>query len=279
MKFGFVLPRGDGPTAVAVATAVEQAGWDGFFMWEPVWGVDPWVALGAVAMRTERVRLGTLLTPPSRRRPWKLAGETATLDHLSQGRVILSVGLGAPDTGFANFGEATDRHTRAELLDESLDILYGLWRGQPFNYQGKHYQITETTFLPPAPPVQQPHIPIWVVGLWPRQKSMQRALRCDGLLAATLSPEGQFRPPTPAEIGQMKAFVQGHRRADTPFDIVVEGVTPGDDPTQAAAQIRPYAAAGATWWIESLWETPDLTDVLRRVRQGPPPGFENRCND
>ena len=112
------------------------------------------MSLTAAAMQTESIRLGTLLTPLSRMRPWKLASETATLDQLSGGRVILAVGLGAVDTGFAAFGEETDRRKRAELLDEGLDILTGLWRGQPFAYSGKHYQVQECTFMPPPPPVQ-----------------------------------------------------------------------------------------------------------------------------
>src|SRR3990172_9740304 len=132
VKYGFVLPYGDARTAADLAYEAEKAGWDGFFVCEPVWGIDAWVALTAAAVRTERIRLGTMLSPISRMRPWKLASETATLDNLSNGRVILSVGLGAIDTGFEAFGEVTDRSMRAELLDEGLDILIGLWRGQPF---------------------------------------------------------------------------------------------------------------------------------------------------
>src|SRR5919109_1879602 len=162
MRCGFVLPFGNARTAADFAHEAEQAGWDGFFVWEPVWGIDAWVALTAAAMRTERIRLGTLLTPVSRMRPWKLASETATLDNLSNGRVILSVGLGAVDTGFIQFGEETDRKTRAELLDEGLDIVTGLWRGQPFTYEGKHYHVKECDFYPPPPPAQKPRIPIWV---------------------------------------------------------------------------------------------------------------------
>ena len=126
MKFGFVLPKGDARTAAEFAYQAEAAGWDGFFVWEPVWGIDAWVSLAAAAMRTQRIRLGTMLSPLSRMRPWKLASETATLDNLSGGRVILSVGLGAVDTGFEAFGEVIDRTTRAELLDEGLEILLGL---------------------------------------------------------------------------------------------------------------------------------------------------------
>jgi alkanesulfonate monooxygenase SsuD/methylene tetrahydromethanopterin reductase-like flavin-dependent oxidoreductase (luciferase family) len=270
MKYGFVLPRGDARTAADLAFAAEEAGWDGFFVWEPIWGIDAWVALTAAAMRTERIRLGTMLTPLSRMRPWKLASETATLDNLSNGRVILAVGLGAIDTGFEEFGEVTDRHTRAELLDEGLDILNGLWQGQPFNYQGKHYQIKEAKFYPPPPPVQKPRIPIWVVGAWPRLKSMRRALRCDGLLPAKMDENGKFEPHTPEDIRVMKAWIEENRTATTPFDIVVEGTTPGSDPRKAAKVVNPWREAGATWWLEAMWEQPDLELVKERILQGPP---------
>jgi alkanesulfonate monooxygenase SsuD/methylene tetrahydromethanopterin reductase-like flavin-dependent oxidoreductase (luciferase family) len=224
-------------------------------------------------MRTERIRLGTMLSPLSRMRPWKLASETATLDNLSGGRVILSVGLGAVDTGFEAFGEVIDRKTRAELLDEGLEILTGLWGGQPFNFNGKHYQVRETTFHVPLPPVQQPRIPIWVVGAWPREKSMQRALRYDGLLPNVMGADGQvlMSPPSPAEVRQMAEYVAIHRQNPTPYDIILEGQTPGSNPAEAASIVLPYAEAGATWWLEAMWESRDLDEVLTRIRQGPSP--------
>jgi alkanesulfonate monooxygenase SsuD/methylene tetrahydromethanopterin reductase-like flavin-dependent oxidoreductase (luciferase family) len=268
LKFGFVLPGGDAAAAVQLAQAAEEAGWDGFFMWEPVWGIDPWVALGAVAAVTNRIRIGTMLTPVSRRRPWKLASETATLDHLSNGRLVLAVGLGAVDTGFEAFGEATDRKTRAELLDEGLEILTGLWRGQPFTFEGRHYQVSETSFLPPPPPVQQPRIPIWVVGAWNRKKSMSRALKYDGLLPNVMDPEP--RAPRPEDIPPIRDYVEQNRPAGTPYEIVVEGETPGTDPRAQARIIRPYQAGGATWWIETRWNAGSLEESLARVRQGPP---------
>ena len=270
MKFGFVLPRGDARTAADFAHAAEAAGWDGFFVWEPVWGIDAWVALTAAAMRTERIRLGTLLSPVSRMRPWKLASEAATLDNLSGGRVIISVGLGAIDTGFEQFGEVTDRKTRAELLDEGLAIMDGLWQGQPFNYEGKHYQIKEMTFIPSPPPVQQPRIPIWVVGAWPRPKSMNRAIRWDGLLPAKMNVAGEFATLVPDDVRAMKGYIDEHRTQTTPFDIIVEGTTPGDDLNAATETIRGWADVGATWWIESMWETPEPDVVLARIQQGPP---------
>lgn len=274
MKYGFVLPSGDARVAADFAYEAEQAGWDGFFVPELLWGVDAWISLTAAAMRTERIRLGTDLTPVSRRRPWKLASETVTLDHLSNGRVILAVGLGALDTGFAEFGEVTDRKARAELLDEGLDIITGLWRGQPFNYAGKHYTIRETSFYPPPPPVQQPRIPIWTVGAWPRPKSMQRALRYDGLMPNVFDEAGKLRETTADDIRAMRAFVAENRSATTPFDIIMEGETPGDDPERAAAIIRGWADAGVTWWIEAMWGAPRSEEGLRgvreRLRQGPP---------
>src|SRR5258708_5090734 len=274
MKYGFVFPGGDARTAADVAREAEQAGWDGFFTWEPVWGVDAWVSLTAAAMQTERIRLGTMLTPLSRMRPWKLASETATLDRLSNGRVNITVGMGAIESGFEAFGEATDRKTRAELVDEGLDILTGLWRGQPFNYTGKHYKIKPTDFLLPPPPIQQPRIPIWVVGVWPRQQSMRRVIRYDGLVPNALDKDGKHRPVTPDDIREMKAFIDKERIDTTPFDIIMEGQTPADDPQKAADIIRQWQDAGVTWWLESMWHTqgkPDGLETLRkRIQQGPP---------
>jgi alkanesulfonate monooxygenase SsuD/methylene tetrahydromethanopterin reductase-like flavin-dependent oxidoreductase (luciferase family) len=270
VRYGFVIPRGD-PRAVAeLAGEVEAAGWDGAFYWDGInlgdmETYDAWVVMAAMTMRTERVRIGAMLTPPARRRPWKLARETIALDHLSGGRLVLPVGLGAlDDGGFSKVGEPTDRRVRAQLLDESLDIITGLWSGEPFSYEGEHYTLEEMTFLPR--PVQSPRIPIWVVGAWPSEKSMNRALRYDGLLAYTTRGE-----VTPEDIRAMKAYVEENRSRDTPFDIVWEGQTPGDDPGRAASIVRPFAEAGVTWWIESMWTPPNELDDLRaRIRQGPP---------
>lgn len=271
MKFGFVLPYGDARTAAECASLAEASGWDGFFVWEPVWGIDAWVSLTAAAMRTQHIRLGTMLSPLSRMRPWKLASETATLDNLSGGRVILSVGLGAIDTGFKDFGEEIDRRKRAELLDEGLDILTGLWKGQPFNYQGKHYQIKECNFYPPPPPLQQPRIPIWVVGAYPYEKSLQRALRYDGLLPLWIDPSThKIEEITPGLLHRIVEHIKEQQLEARSFDIVWEGKTPGDDPQRAAEIVRPWEEAGATWWIEALWGVDEVEKVLERAKQGPP---------
>lgn len=274
MRYGFVMPFGDARTVAEAAAAAELAGWDGIFVWEPVWGIDAWVCLTAAAMVTERIRLGTMLSPISRMRPWKLASETATLDNLSGGRVILAVGLGAVDTGFTAFGEQTDRKLRAELMDEGLAILTGLWAGQPFSFSGKHYTVQPTDFHVPPPPAQRPRIPIWVVGAWPREKSMERVARYDGLLPMAFDADGKARQATPDELREMAAYVAERRALDTPFDIVVEGVTPGGDPAAARAAVAPWAEAGATWWLEALWGAPQTLEgreaIFTRIGQGPP---------
>ncbi|HYO50153.1 MAG TPA: LLM class flavin-dependent oxidoreductase [Chloroflexia bacterium] len=275
MKYGFVIPGGDVLDHLEIAQEIEAAGWDGVFVADMVYGTDPWVSLAAIAALTKRVRLGTLLTPVSRRRPWKLASETATLDRLSQGRAILAVGLGATDTGFDKVGEATDRKVRAQLLDEGLDVITRFWSGKPFSYHGKHYNVqwgTDWTYTP----VQSPRIPIWVVGAWPREASVRRAARYDGVLASKMSDSGGFSQPTPDDIREIKAFVDKQRSEaglDTgmPFDIVVEGVTPGKDPEKTKAILEPLAEAGATWWIESMWMvTGGMKAVRKRIAQGPP---------
>ena len=271
MRYGFIIPKGDPRTVADLAREVEEAGWDGAFYYDGIdvgegWELyDPWVVMAAMAMRTGRVRIGAMLTPPARRRPWKLARETLTLDHLSGGRLVLPVGLGAlDDGGFSKVGEPTDRRVRARLLDESLEILTGLWSGKPFRYEGEHYRLEEMTFLPT--PIQKPRIPIWVVGAWPSKKSMDRALRYDGLLAYTTRGE-----VTPEDIRAIKEYVEENRASDGPFDIVWEGRTAGDDPERAASVVRPFAEAGITWWIESMWSPPNEPEDLRaRIRQGPP---------
>ena len=278
MKKGFVLPGGDAALAADLARDAELAGWDGFFVWEPVWGVDAWVSLTAAAMRTERIRLGTMLSPLSRMRPWKLASESATLDLLSGGRVILSVGLGAIDSGFEAFGEVTDRRTRAELLDEGLAIVTGLWHGQPFNWSGKHYRVRETNFAPPPSPVQRPRIPVWVVGALGSEKSMRRALKYDGLIPQVLKSDARGRrraqQADPAALRDHLSRLAAEGRLPEGYEVIVEGETSGDDPA-AAATLAVWRAAGATWWLETLWRADGQeareAEVRQRIRRGPPP--------
>ncbi len=281
MKHGFVFPQGDARAAANFAREAERAGWDGFFVWEGVWGEDAWVMLAACAMSTERIRLGTLLTPPSRRRPWKLASETASVDRLSNGRLILSVGLGAPHegSGWEEFGEITDRKTRAERMDESLELLTRFWKGEPFEYRGKHFRARAPIFSQPAPPIQKPRIPIWVVGAVNREKSLRRVVKYDGFLPTLVADSGVTTPEvggsyTPEQLRAAVDWILARREIETPLDVIVEQQTPGDDLDKARAILKPWQDAGATWHIESMWEMMDMADgkqkVLRRIKQGPP---------
>lgn len=275
MKYGFVLPWGDARTAADLALVAERHGWDGFFVWEPVWGIDAWVMLAAAAMNTQTIRLGTMLTPLPRRRPWDLAGQTAAVDNLSGGRLILSVGLGATQAGWLAFEPDPGRRVRARLLDEGLDVLTGLWAGQPFEYPGEHYQVQPADFMPPPPPVQQPRIPIWVVGGWPSPRSMGRAARWDGWLPNLLV-SGVAGRPDPDQIRAGTEWIRDLRTVEglpvTGYDIVCEGQTPAD-PEQGAALVAPWQSAGATWWIEADWSV--AREAVRdyaeeRLTAGPP---------
>jgi hypothetical protein len=275
MRYGFVLPFCQPAEVAAAAVLAEEAGWDGVYVWEGLYGWDAWVSLAAAAVRTSRVRLGTMLTPLSRRKPWELAGQALSLDHLSGGRLTLSVGLGAVETGFAAFGEETDRRRRAELLDEGVEVVTGLWGGQPFSFAGEHYRLAPTTFMPTPPPVQQPRIPIWVVGAWPRPKSMARVVKYDGILPNVFGPDGKPADAGPAQVREIVAWLGEHRPVDAgPFDVVVEGQTPAGDPRAAADEVAPWREAGATWWIEGLWPAQGQPDEIKQVRDrlhaGPP---------
>jgi alkanesulfonate monooxygenase SsuD/methylene tetrahydromethanopterin reductase-like flavin-dependent oxidoreductase (luciferase family) len=270
VRFGVIITGGPVAEQIELARAAEGAGWDGVFTWDgihvgdSVEVHDPWVLMSAFALATERVRIGAIVQPLARRRPWKVARESVTLDHVSNGRFVLCVGLGTlDDAGFAKVGEPTDRRIRAEKLDESLEILTGLWSGEPFGYAGVHYRFEPMTFRPT--PVQQPRIPIWVVGAWPSERSLRRAIRYDGLLPHALGGR-DYGPPLVAEV---RDWVAARRELDG-FDIVVEGTSSANDAAAAAAEAGRWAAAGATWWIESNWDTFDPSVARQRIDAGPP---------
>jgi len=282
MRFAINLPNfgtyGDARLLAELAREAEDAGWGGFFIWDHVQSfapgqrvamVDPWVALAAIAMATSTIKLGPMVTPVPRRRPWKLARECVTLDHLSGGRLILGVGLGDPAvTEFGTFGEETDAHRRAALLDEGLEILAGLWRGEPFSFSGQHFTVKDALCWPP--PVQSPRIPIWVAGWWPNRRPMRRGARWDGVFPGKLDERG-YSWLTPDDVRAVIAYVREHRQTDDPFDVVCGGSTPPDDAARAAEIVAPYAEAGLTWWNEGLSDFRGPLELTRaRIRQGPP---------
>jgi Luciferase-like monooxygenase len=265
MRFGYVVPHGDAADVAEMAALAEQTGWDGLFVWEGLYGVDAWVSLAAAAVRTNNVRLGTLLTPASRRKPWELASQVATVDRLSKGRVTLSVGLGALDSGFREFGEECDRRQRAELVDECVDIMTLLWTGEPVAYEGRHYHLQPSEFPAIKHVVQQPHPPVWCVGALGSHKSMKRALHLSGLLPQVMD-GGSARQATLEELIAAMPTIREHTNG-RPYDIVIEGSCQEHSPAA-------WFEAGATWWIESLWDAmtgPDpIGASMDRLSQGPP---------
>lgn len=265
MRSGLFLPPFDelaDPAIVArLAAEAEEAGWDGVFLWdhirwrEPVEKVaDPWITLTAVATATERIRLGPMVTPLARRRPAKVARETATLDHLSRGRLTLGVGLGSDRFGseYSITGEALDDRRRAQMLDESLEILTTAWSGEPVHHRGEYYTVDGMRFLPR--PVQRPGVPIWVAGYTGRPKPLRRAARYQGFFPVNLQHPDQL-----VEIVADLALLRSEARkpATEPYDIVAE-LPPGSDPA-------PYAAAGATWGLVGFPADGASLDAVRSV--------------
>ncbi len=273
VKYGFVASYGSVDQVLEMAREAEAHGWDGVFTWDGISvgemdTFDPWTLLGAMATITERVTLGAMVFALPRRRPWKVAREAITVDHLSKGRLVMPVAFGAtPDAGISKVSTDTaDRKIRAQRLDETLAFLAKAWTGEPFSFEGEQYQTGEMVFRPT--PVQRPRIPIWNVGAWPREKSMQRAVRWDGVIPMDVN--DPFKHVGSETVREIAAWVREHRAGDAPFDIVVEGVTEDDDASRE--RVAALAEAGATWFIESRWDTERDTPerLLQRVRQGPP---------
>jgi alkanesulfonate monooxygenase SsuD/methylene tetrahydromethanopterin reductase-like flavin-dependent oxidoreductase (luciferase family) len=270
VRSGLFLPLfdelSDPAVAARLAAEADEAGWDGVFVWdnlryvEPVVDVaDPWIALAAIATVTERIRLGPMVTPLARRRPVKVARETATLDRLSGGRLTLGVGLGSDAfaSEYSMTGEELDDRARGQMLDEALEILTTAWSGEPVHHHGDHYTVDDVQFLPR--PVQRPGIPVWIAGFPGNTRPMRRAARYDGFFPVNLEHPDQL-----AEVVAGLADLRGEAGQDPtePYDVVI-ALPPGDDPA-------PYAAAGATWWlVEFPWDAPSADQVGAVIRDGP----------
>lgn len=278
LHYGIELPNvgADARTLAELAHEAEEMGWDSAFLEDYIVDprdpagptVDPWVALGAMAMTTSRIRLGCQVTPLPRRRPWKLVREAITLDHLSGGRVTLGIGIGDNgDDSFTRFGEEMDAKTRAAMVEEGLDVIRGLMSGRPLSYQGSFYQVDDVTFKPA--PLQQPRIPIWIGGGWPRKSFVRRAAKCDGACPYynTGSLE-EWRDFTPEDIERFRAEIAVERGGELgSFDVALGGNKRGPDIGEERAKRAALAEAGMTWYVEYA---PGTVDEMRSViRQGP----------
>lgn len=259
---------GDPHVVMRLAQAAEAAGWEGLFLWDHLayvfgWpGGDPWVLLSAAAATTTRIKLGVNVTPVPRRRPQVLAQTLVTLDRLSQGRVIFGAGLGGTMEEFNVFGEMDDVQRRAAMLDEGLELLDGLLRGKTVNYQGRYYTAKGVTLTPQ--PVQQPRLPIWIGG--ESKAALRRAAHWDGWIICGANMEGQMEKSPEWLAGQIAA-IRSQRVSDEPLEVAISGVSAAGDPLLPHA----YAAAGATWWLESLYGLRgSVEEMLGRVEAGPP---------
>jgi alkanesulfonate monooxygenase SsuD/methylene tetrahydromethanopterin reductase-like flavin-dependent oxidoreductase (luciferase family) len=273
LKFAInIAPFGqlaDAALVVELAREAEDAGWDGFFLWDHMnwerWGpgiADPWIALAASAARTERITLGTMVTPVFRRRPAKLARETTTLQNLSGGRFILGMGLGAPDPfESTDLGEEGSLKVRAQMTNECIKLLRLLWTGDPLDFQGDFYRI-KTAGFKPTPNVP---IPLWIAATFPFKKGpLNRAAGCEGVVPAIYT----GRHLTADELKLVHQSVAGER--DDPFDLVY-GCYTGEDEVADAEAVSAYHQSGLTWWVEPLdpWRAP-FEKLRERILAGPP---------
>ena len=263
-------------TLVELTVAAEQAGWEAvlledYIVYQSVDGMptaDSWTVLAAAAVRTSDVLLGTAVTPLARRRPWHVAREVATVDRLSGGRAILGVGVGDLELSFTAFGEEADLRLRAERLDEALEVVAGLWTGEPFSFQGRHFAVRKVVFQPT--PVQRPRVRIWVGGVWPRRGPVRRAARWDGaMLGWKEGPEGKDVEMEPNDVRALVDEVRRQRGGSLDgYDFVMGGGQRQADEGAERERLRSMALAGATWWME--WIAPCAPeDAFRKVRRGP----------
>jgi hypothetical protein len=273
MKFGLDVPTtdayADARVLAQVAAEAEVAGWDGFFIWDVLPGnhpvIDPWIALTAIALQTSRIKIGLLVAPLARHRPYLVAQRLANLDQLSGGRVICTVGLGHSEETFAAFGEERNPTVRAKQLDEGLAVLTGLWAEDQFSFSGEHYRLHQVSLHPK--PVQLPRIPLWVAGGWPHHAPFRRAARWDGVSLKSIHVEKK-EWLTLDDFRTCLAYVQAHRTQSTSFEVVMSGETPLDR-QKGIDIVTPFQEAGATWWVEEgLGWT--FEEFRARIRHGPP---------
>jgi alkanesulfonate monooxygenase SsuD/methylene tetrahydromethanopterin reductase-like flavin-dependent oxidoreductase (luciferase family) len=269
VRYGlYVAPFGelaDVPALAHVAATADASGWDGFFVWDHVMTyrrvavADPWIALTTIAIATERVRLGAMVTPLARRRPWDVARQAAMIDRLSGGRLVFGAGLGGDSRReLSAFGEERDPRARAALLDDALEVVVALWNGEPVTRDGL-YPLDRAQVLPT--PLQEPRPPVWLGCVWPHRRPLRRAARYDGVF-----PVSHVAPLTGDDLGEAMRVVAEHRPPDAgPFDLVVVNHERPD-----AARLADLRGAGATWWLQGFGERPRRADVEAAAAVGPP---------
>jgi alkanesulfonate monooxygenase SsuD/methylene tetrahydromethanopterin reductase-like flavin-dependent oxidoreductase (luciferase family) len=277
MNYGLFLPLfGEFADPARVVDVAEDAGWDGLFVWDHVYGGegipvgDAFVALAAIAASTSKIRMGPLVTPLTRRRPWVVARQTTSLDHLSRGRLIFGTGLG--DEGWQGelsaFAErAQEEEERVALLDESLAVLLQFWSGKPVRHEGSWLHVDSAAFLPT--PLQQPRIRVWISARWPRRTPIRRAALVDGVLPIFTEEQDMRALPDPVEVRKIREEVL---RCGAPpgHDLVLRGILGPTWTDEALDVLRVLENAGTTWWMESFERDESPSSVFERVAAGPP---------
>lgn len=278
MRFGLFLPP-FGPFAAprrvaGLARTAEDSGWDGLFLWDHLLSLpslevaDPWVTLAASAMVTSDIRLGVLVTPLSRRRPSTLARQLATVDGLSNGRLVAGIGIG--DDGwreFSAFGEATDPVERGRILDESLTVLQGLLSGEPFRFSGEHHTVDAPAFVPR--PMQDP-LPIWAACRWPHRRPLARAASVQGCFPIfPTDPAGPIPIPDAAEVAQVRRQLVD-LGAGPGHDLIVRASLSAVQGARMVDVVPEQAAAGVTWLLEGFGPSQPPEDIDQIVAAGPP---------
>lgn len=274
MKFGLDIANmgenlSNPHNLILLAKEAEKSGWDGFFLWNTFLSDDshyisnPIVTISAIAAQTTKIKLGFLIIPLPFYKPWQIASEMVTLDHLSKGRMILGVGSGGNSKDFSSFNEADDLKIRGEKLDESLEIITGLWSGKPFSYSGKHYQIKNVQLQPAC--FQTPRVPIWVAGFWPNKKPFRRASKYDGVYPG--SDDNQLTPEVVQDILQ---YINTNRKNSETFDSLIWVDLP-EEKSKIKEMVELYEKAGLTWMNipRNSFKLP-FHDLLNLVKQGPP---------
>jgi alkanesulfonate monooxygenase SsuD/methylene tetrahydromethanopterin reductase-like flavin-dependent oxidoreductase (luciferase family) len=258
-----------------LASGAEETGFDGFFISD--WMLpsasskggstavaDVQVALSAIALATSRIRFGAMVSPLPRRRPVKFAREALSLDRLSDGRLVIGAGSGHEvETEFGQLGEPTDARARADRLDEMLQVLDGLLRGDEVSFAGEHITVRRTRLADPRS--QKPRIPFWLGALPDRPRTLRRAARWEGLFAL----RSDFSLMSPADVARMRDYVLANRDTSEPFDIAVAARFPDNAPDPEPEIIADYERAGATWWLQHAWTPQQANDLITRGRPKP----------
>jgi alkanesulfonate monooxygenase SsuD/methylene tetrahydromethanopterin reductase-like flavin-dependent oxidoreductase (luciferase family) len=278
LRFAIGVPNvgefADSRLIAELAVLAERSGWAAIFLWDHLlyrdgWPVvDPWVTLGAVAARTDRLLAGLMVAALPRQLPWEVAKRALTLHHLSEGRFLLGAGLGSMPEEYESFGNEANLRARAQRVDEALEIITRLWRDESVTYEGRHFRVEHTAMRPLLGDGER--IPVWIGGRWPNRPPFRRAARWDGLFA-THSSFGKGETMPPGELSAAVQFAKSYREPGAPpLEVAVEGASP-DDAAMAWDRVAPYVNAGLTWWVEALgWWRGDVDEARRRVAAGPP---------